>query len=164
MMIPMKPSSMTMTMATIFPLREGIPPADFSLPESFFSLWFPPPWRLRNISSNYVNGQSMAAEEQQDQGEVQTTSPPARTVSVEADSFFPGFHIHEVGAWIGARERPPRLFSSEPSASMRPSSRTPPLSMPRELTAHPAGNQRADRKSTRLNSSHRSLSRMPSSA
>ena len=38
MMIPMKPSSMTMTMATIFPLREGIPPADFSLPESFFSL------------------------------------------------------------------------------------------------------------------------------
>ena len=35
MMIPMKPSSMTMTMATIFRLREGIPPADFSLPESF---------------------------------------------------------------------------------------------------------------------------------
>ena len=38
MMIPMKPSSMTMTMVTIFPFREGIPPADFSLPESFFSL------------------------------------------------------------------------------------------------------------------------------
>ena len=85
----------------------------------------------------------MAAEEQQDQGEVQTTSPPARSVSVEADSFFPGFHIHEVGVWIGARERPPRLFSSEPSTSMRPCSRTPPLSMPRELTAHPAGNRRA---------------------
>ena len=38
MMISMKPSSMTMTMATIFPLREGIPPADSSLSESFFSL------------------------------------------------------------------------------------------------------------------------------
>ena len=38
MMIPMKPSSMTMTNATISPLREGIPPADFSLPKSFFSL------------------------------------------------------------------------------------------------------------------------------
>jgi hypothetical protein len=35
MMIPMKSGSMVMTMATIFPLREGIPPADFSLPESF---------------------------------------------------------------------------------------------------------------------------------
>ena len=35
MMIPMKYSSMTVTMATISPLREGISPADFSLPESF---------------------------------------------------------------------------------------------------------------------------------
>ena len=35
MMIPMKSSSMTVTMATISPLREGISPADFSLPESF---------------------------------------------------------------------------------------------------------------------------------
>ena len=35
MMIPMKCSSMTVTMATISPLREGISPADFSLPESF---------------------------------------------------------------------------------------------------------------------------------
>ena len=35
MMIPMKSSSMTVTMATIFPLQEGISPADFSLPESF---------------------------------------------------------------------------------------------------------------------------------
>jgi hypothetical protein len=34
MMIPMKPSSM----ATIFPLREGISLADFCLPESFLSL------------------------------------------------------------------------------------------------------------------------------
>ena len=39
MMIPMKSSSMTVTMATISPLREGISPEDFSLPESFFSLW-----------------------------------------------------------------------------------------------------------------------------
>jgi hypothetical protein len=38
MMIPMKPSSMAMTMATISPLREGISPADFCLPESFLSL------------------------------------------------------------------------------------------------------------------------------
>jgi hypothetical protein len=35
MMITMKSSSMTVTMATISPLREGISPADFSLPESF---------------------------------------------------------------------------------------------------------------------------------
>jgi hypothetical protein len=38
MMIPMRPSSMVMTMATISPLREGISPADFSLPETFLSL------------------------------------------------------------------------------------------------------------------------------
>jgi hypothetical protein len=38
MMIPMKSSAMVMTMATISPLQEGISPADFSLPESFFSL------------------------------------------------------------------------------------------------------------------------------
>ena len=35
MMIAMKSSSMTVTMAMISPLREGISPADFSLPESF---------------------------------------------------------------------------------------------------------------------------------
>ena len=35
MMIPMKSSSMTVTMVTISPLREGISSADFSLPESF---------------------------------------------------------------------------------------------------------------------------------
>jgi hypothetical protein len=35
MMIPMKPSSMAITMATISPLREGISPVDFCLPESF---------------------------------------------------------------------------------------------------------------------------------
>ena len=38
MMIPMKSSVITMRMAMISPLREGISPADFSLPESFFSL------------------------------------------------------------------------------------------------------------------------------
>jgi hypothetical protein len=38
MLMPMKPSSMVMMMATISPLREGISPADFCLPESFFSL------------------------------------------------------------------------------------------------------------------------------
>ena len=35
MMIPMKSSSMTVTMAMIYPHREGISLADFSLPESF---------------------------------------------------------------------------------------------------------------------------------
>jgi hypothetical protein len=35
MMIPMKSSAMVMTMATISPLREGISPVDFCLPESF---------------------------------------------------------------------------------------------------------------------------------
>jgi hypothetical protein len=35
MMIPMKSSAMVMTMVTISPLREGISPADFCLPESF---------------------------------------------------------------------------------------------------------------------------------
>ena len=35
MMIPMKSSSMTVTMVMISPLREGISPADFCLPESF---------------------------------------------------------------------------------------------------------------------------------
>jgi hypothetical protein len=35
MMIPMKPGAMVMTMAMIFPLREEISLADFSLPESF---------------------------------------------------------------------------------------------------------------------------------
>jgi hypothetical protein len=36
MMIPMKSDAMMMTMAMIFPLREGISPVDFCLPESFF--------------------------------------------------------------------------------------------------------------------------------
>jgi hypothetical protein len=38
MMIPMKPSSMAVTMAMISPLREGISSANFCLPESFLSL------------------------------------------------------------------------------------------------------------------------------
>jgi hypothetical protein len=38
MMIPLKSSSMVMMMVTISPHREGISPADFCLPESFFSL------------------------------------------------------------------------------------------------------------------------------
>jgi hypothetical protein len=40
MMIPMKSSAMVMTIAMISPLWEGISPANFSLPESFFSLVF----------------------------------------------------------------------------------------------------------------------------
>jgi hypothetical protein len=35
MMIPMKSGAMAMTMATIFPLQEGISLADSCLPESF---------------------------------------------------------------------------------------------------------------------------------
>jgi hypothetical protein len=51
MMIPMKPSSMVMTMATISPLREGISLAYFCLPESFFSLCvFSAPQRRRSLS------------------------------------------------------------------------------------------------------------------
>jgi hypothetical protein len=36
MMIPMKSGAMEMTMATISPLREGISPAYFCLPKSFY--------------------------------------------------------------------------------------------------------------------------------
>jgi hypothetical protein len=43
MMIPMKSGAMVMMIATISPLREGISPADFCLPESFsLSSVFPP--------------------------------------------------------------------------------------------------------------------------
>ena len=42
MMITMKSSSMTVTMAMISPLWEGISPADFCLPESFSLCGFPP--------------------------------------------------------------------------------------------------------------------------
>jgi hypothetical protein len=45
MMIPMKSSAMMMMMATISPLREGIFPADFCLPESFSLLVFSAPQR-----------------------------------------------------------------------------------------------------------------------
>jgi hypothetical protein len=45
MMIPMKSSVMMMTMATIFPLWEGISPADFCLPESFSLSVFSAPQR-----------------------------------------------------------------------------------------------------------------------
>jgi hypothetical protein len=45
MMIPMKPSSMVMMMATISPLWEGIYPADFCLPESFSLSVFSTPQR-----------------------------------------------------------------------------------------------------------------------
>ena len=45
MMIPMKSGALVMTMATISPLREGISPVDFSLPESFLSLVFSAPQR-----------------------------------------------------------------------------------------------------------------------
>src|SRR4051812_42227865 len=38
MMIPMKPSLMTVLMATVSPLREGIPPAEICLSERSFSL------------------------------------------------------------------------------------------------------------------------------
>ena len=38
MMIPMKSSLMVVLIATISPLREGIPPAEICLPERYFSL------------------------------------------------------------------------------------------------------------------------------
>jgi hypothetical protein len=51
MMIPMKPNPMTVTMATISSLREGISPADFCLPESFLSLCVFAPQRRRSLSA-----------------------------------------------------------------------------------------------------------------
>jgi hypothetical protein len=51
MMIPMKPSSMTATMAMISSLREGISPTDFYLPESFLSLCVFHPQRRRSLSA-----------------------------------------------------------------------------------------------------------------
>jgi hypothetical protein len=45
MMIPMKSSAMVMTMTTISPLREGISPIDFCLPESFSLSVFSAPQR-----------------------------------------------------------------------------------------------------------------------
>ena len=51
MMIPMKFGSMTVTMAMISPLREGISPVDFSLPVSFSLSVFFASWRRRNIYS-----------------------------------------------------------------------------------------------------------------
>jgi hypothetical protein len=50
MMIPMKSSVMVMTMAMISPLREGISPADFCLPESFSLSVFSAPQRRRCLS------------------------------------------------------------------------------------------------------------------
>jgi hypothetical protein len=51
MMIPMKSGAMAMTMAMISPLREGISPADFCLPESFsFSSVFRPAEAVVSIS------------------------------------------------------------------------------------------------------------------
>ena len=52
MMIPMKSGAMMMTMATISPLREGISPVDFSLPESFLSLVFSAPQRRLFLTLN----------------------------------------------------------------------------------------------------------------
>jgi hypothetical protein len=46
----MKSSAIVMTMATIFPLREEIFPADFCLPESFSLSVFSTPQRWRCLS------------------------------------------------------------------------------------------------------------------
>jgi hypothetical protein len=50
MMIPIKSSAMVMTMAMISPLREGISPTDFSLPDSFSLLVFSALQRRRCLS------------------------------------------------------------------------------------------------------------------
>jgi hypothetical protein len=50
MMIPMKSSAMVMMMVMISPLREGISPADFCLPESFSLSVFSAPQRWRCLS------------------------------------------------------------------------------------------------------------------
>jgi hypothetical protein len=49
-MILIKFSAMMMTMATIFPLREGISLADFCIPESFSLSVFSAPQRRRCLS------------------------------------------------------------------------------------------------------------------
>ena len=55
MMIPMNSNSMTVTMATIPSLREGISPADFSLPESFsLSVVFRPAEAAENFLDGFV--------------------------------------------------------------------------------------------------------------
>jgi hypothetical protein len=51
MMIPMKHSSMTVTMAMISPLWEGISLADFCLPESFLCVCVFRPQRRRSLSA-----------------------------------------------------------------------------------------------------------------
>jgi len=50
MMIPMKSGAIMMTMAMISPLREGISPADFSLPESFSLSGVSAPQRRRCLT------------------------------------------------------------------------------------------------------------------
>ena len=55
MMIPMKFSSMTVTMAMISPLREGISSADVSLPDSFFLSCV---FRLVEAAEYFLNGSS----------------------------------------------------------------------------------------------------------
>ena len=49
MMIPMKSSLMTVTMASISPLQGGISLADCSLPKGFSLSQVSAPWRRRNI-------------------------------------------------------------------------------------------------------------------
>jgi hypothetical protein len=51
-MIPMNPSSMTVMMAMISPLREGISPTDFCLPESFLSLCV---FRPAEVAESFCN-------------------------------------------------------------------------------------------------------------
>jgi hypothetical protein len=50
MMIPMKSNMMMMTIAMISPLREGISPVDFCVPESFSLSVFSAPQRRRSLS------------------------------------------------------------------------------------------------------------------
>jgi hypothetical protein len=55
MMILMKPSSMTVTMAIFSPLWKGISPADFCLSESFFSLYV---YRPAEAAEYFFDGSS----------------------------------------------------------------------------------------------------------
>ena len=50
MMIPMKSSLMVVLIATISPLREGIPPAEICLPERSFSLGV---FRLAEVAESF---------------------------------------------------------------------------------------------------------------
>ena len=68
MMIPMKSSLMTVMMATISPLREGISQEDCSLPERFSLSRVSAPWRWRNFSWTMYSVLGLRGDEVRERG------------------------------------------------------------------------------------------------